>query len=56
LPLLARLFAAAGLELRTRLEKYDDHDDVLDARRASSSVEQRMSVYATQDRLTEVAG
>lgn len=31
LPLLYRLLAAANLELRIRLETYDDHDDVLDA-------------------------
>ena len=31
LPLLYRLLAAADLEPRTRLEPYDDHDDVLDA-------------------------
>lgn len=30
LPLLARLLAAADLELRVRIEPYDDHDDVLD--------------------------
>jgi transcriptional regulator with XRE-family HTH domain len=30
LPTLARLLAAADLELRLRVEPYDDHDDVLD--------------------------
>ena len=29
---LCRLLAAADLDLRCRLESYDDHDDVLDAR------------------------
>ena len=29
---ISRLLAAADLELRARLEPYDDHDDVLDAR------------------------
>ena len=32
LPTLCRLLAAADLDLRCRLESYDDHDDVLDAR------------------------
>lgn len=32
---LSRLLAAADLELRARLEPYDDHDDVLDARQAN---------------------
>jgi hypothetical protein len=50
LPLLARLFAAAGLELRTRLEEYDDHGDVLDARRAKAPVAQRRQVRAARDR------
>lgn len=50
LPLLARLFAAAGLELRTRLEDYDDHDDVLDARRAKTTPAQRDQIRAAQDR------
>lgn len=51
LPLLARLFAAADLELRSRLEDFDDHDDVLDARRDKSSVVQRARVRAAQDRI-----
>jgi transcriptional regulator with XRE-family HTH domain len=50
LPLMARLFAAAGLELRTRLEDYDDHDDVLDARWANMTAAQRAQVHASQDR------
>lgn len=32
---VSRLLAAANLELRARLEPYDDHDDVLDARHAA---------------------
>ena len=32
---VSRLLAAADLELRARLEPYDDHDDVLDARHAA---------------------
>ncbi len=50
LPLLARLFASAGLELRTRLEDYDDHDDVLDAQWAKMSAAQRAQVGKSQDR------
>jgi transcriptional regulator with XRE-family HTH domain len=50
LPLLARLFAASGLELRTRLEEYDDHDDVLDAQWATMSASQRAQVRDSQDR------
>lgn len=50
LPLLARLFAAADLELRTRLEEYEDHDDVLDARRAKLTPAERDQVRAAQDR------
>jgi transcriptional regulator with XRE-family HTH domain len=50
LPLLARLLAAADLELRTRLEDYDDHDDVLDARRATTSTADRRRTRQAQDR------
>ena len=32
---VSRLLAAADLELRARLEPYDNHDDVLDARQAA---------------------
>ncbi len=31
LPMLARVLVAAGVEMRIRLEPYEDHDDVLDA-------------------------
>jgi transcriptional regulator with XRE-family HTH domain len=48
--LLTRLLAAADLELRTRLEDYDDQDDVLDARRAGRSVAERRRVRQAQDR------
>lgn len=34
LALLDRIMVSTGLELRTRLEPYDDHDDVLDSLRA----------------------
>ena len=30
LPLIDRIVVAAGFDLRTRLEPYDEHDDVLD--------------------------
>lgn len=30
-PLLDRIIVSAGLELRTRLAPYDDHDNVLDS-------------------------
>jgi transcriptional regulator with XRE-family HTH domain len=46
---ISRLLAAADVELRVRLEAYDDHDDVLDARRAALSSEQQ----AEQDRAAE---
>lgn len=51
LPLLARLLAAADLELRTRLADYDPHDDVLDARRAAMTPAQRRQVRRAQDRI-----
>jgi transcriptional regulator with XRE-family HTH domain len=54
LPLLARLLAAADLELRTRLEDYDDHDDVLDTRRTKAPAAQRRRVRAAQDRFATV--
>lgn len=41
LPTLGRLLAAADFDLRTRLEPYDDHDDVLDATRARLTPGQR---------------
>ena len=40
LPLLDRIIVAADLELRTRLEPYDNHDDVLDALGAATPAEQ----------------
>jgi transcriptional regulator with XRE-family HTH domain len=50
LTLLGKLLAAADLELRTRLEDYDSHDDVLDARRAAMTPEQRRRMRRAQDR------
>jgi transcriptional regulator with XRE-family HTH domain len=49
LPLLARLLAAADLELRTRIEDYDDHDDVLDAESSRMSAAQRRRLRRGQD-------
>lgn len=51
---LTRLLAAADLELRTRLERYDDHDDVLDARRSAMTTSQHEHVDAAFERTTEL--
>jgi transcriptional regulator with XRE-family HTH domain len=50
LPLLARLLAAADLELRTRLENYDPHDDVLDIGRSRMTPAQRRRLERVQGR------
>jgi transcriptional regulator with XRE-family HTH domain len=50
LPLLCRILAAADLELRPRLEPYEDHDDVLDALDARLSPQQRQDREQAQDR------
>ncbi|HVA59739.1 MAG TPA: helix-turn-helix domain-containing protein [Mycobacteriales bacterium] len=49
LPTLYRLLAAAELELRTRLADYDDHDDVLDARRRRRTAAERKAARKAQD-------
>jgi transcriptional regulator with XRE-family HTH domain len=49
LPLLYRLLAAADLELRIRLEAYDDHDDVLDALAARFPNRQQQLEKVRQD-------
>jgi len=41
LPLLDRIVVAADFDLRTRLEPYDDHDDILDATRASLTTREK---------------
>jgi len=46
---LGRLLAAVDLELRTRLEPYDDHDDVLDANYAAMTDSQRTAVDARHE-------
>lgn len=53
LPTLCRLVAAADLDLRFRLDVYDDHDDVLDARRAAMTDEQRAEADARHERNIE---
>lgn len=49
LVLLYRLLAAADFDLRMRLEPYDDHDDVLDAREAARSPPQRQAAAARHE-------
>lgn len=46
LPLLDRIIVSTDLELRTRLEAYDDHDDVLDSLDAGLSSDQRAAAEA----------
>lgn len=50
LPMLERLVLAAGLEMRIRLEPYDDHDDVLDAL-ASADPGRARAARSAADRL-----
>ncbi len=47
-PTLAKILASVGLALTTRLEPYDDHDDVLWARDQRRSEHQRAAVKAEQ--------
>ena len=51
---LSRLLAAADLELRIRVDEYDDHDDVLDARRAAMTAQQRRAADEAFERTTAV--
>ncbi len=46
---LSRLLAAVDLEMRIRLEDYDDHDDVLDAGYAAMSPQQQAATDARHD-------
>jgi len=46
---LSRLLAAVDLEMRIRLEDYDDHDDVLDANYAAMAPEQQAVVDARHE-------
>lgn len=59
LVMMYRLLAAADLDLRVRLEPYDDHDDVLDAIHAKRSPAQRAAAEARHEanvRAFRVAG
>ena len=49
LPTLSRLLAAVDLDMRIRLEDYDDHDDVLDANYAAMTAEQRAATDARHE-------
>ncbi len=51
---ISRLLAAAELELRVRVEAYDDHDDVLDARRADLTSEQQAQHDRAFERTSQV--
>jgi len=51
---IGRLLAAADLELRVRVEAYDDHDDVLDARRAALTSEQQAQHDRAFERASQV--
>lgn len=48
---LSRLLAAVELEMRIRLEDYDDHDDVLDATYAAITAEQQAAADARHEHL-----
>ncbi len=50
-PSLYRLLAAADLDVRVRLEPCDDHDDVLDARRARMTDDERAAADARHERV-----
>lgn len=49
LPTLSKLLAAVDLDMRIRLESYDDHDDILDANYAAMSPEQRAAIDARHE-------
>lgn len=53
LPVLARILAAADLEMRITLEDYDSHDDVLDASDAARTVRERSIRREVQDEFAE---
>jgi hypothetical protein len=48
---LAKILASVGLALTTRVEPYDDHDDVLWAGDQERSAEQRAAIAAEQERV-----
>jgi len=51
---VSRLLAAADLELRARLEPYDDHDDVLDARQAALTPDEQAQRAASFAKTSQV--
>ena len=51
---ISRLLAAADLELRARLEPYDDHDDVLDARQAALTPDEQAQRAASFAKTSQV--
>lgn len=51
---ISRLLAAADLEMRARLEPYDDHDDVLDARWTALTPEQQAKHTAAFEQTSRV--
>jgi transcriptional regulator with XRE-family HTH domain len=55
LPFLQRLLAAAGFEMRIRLEPLDDHDSTLDTLLGSLSVSDRFELEESQRRRVEAA-
>ena len=54
-PLLAKILSGAGLEVRARLEPYDDHDDVLWAREQLLTPAERTARGATLDDFARAA-
>lgn len=53
LPVLARILAAADLELRVALEPYDSHDDFYDAEASTLTVGHRAARQDAQDRFAQ---
>lgn len=49
LPTLAKVLAAVDLEMRIRVDDYDDHDDILDATTARLTPDQRVARDAALD-------
>ncbi len=55
-PVLCRILAAVDLEMRVRLEPYEDHDDVLDALAAQFPDKQKAMERARDGMLAALAG
>ena len=49
LPVLARILAAVGLEIRITVDQYETHDDILDAEEARLTPAQRDARRDVQD-------